>query len=106
MRVIRSVVIREKPASKGPRIRSSNTILSFRKWFGGLIEIILKQILISFRQYVSVKELSMLLNPFNFGDTMITYEDKVTLFGVSIDFQLNFNHHISQICKTKKHRNS
>ena len=46
------------------------------------------------------------IKSFQLGDTMITYEDKVTLFGVSIDFQLNFNHHISQICKTKKHRNS
>ena len=44
---------------------------------------------------------------FQLGDTMITCEDKVTLLCVSIDFQLHFNDHISQICKKKKkHLNS
>ena len=32
-------------------------------------------------------------------DTVITCEDNVTLLGVNIDFTLNFNDHISDICK-------
>ena len=37
------------------------------------------------------------IKSFQLGATMITCEDKVTLLGVSIDFQFNFNDHISQI---------
>ena len=37
------------------------------------------------------------IKSFQLGDTMITCEDKVTLLGVNVDFQLNFNDHISQI---------
>ena len=33
------------------------------------------------------------------NDTPIVFEDEVKLLGVTIDFQLNFNTHISNICK-------
>ena len=42
---------------------------------------------------------------FQLGDTMITCEDKVTLLGVRIDFQLNSNDCMAQTSKTK-HINS
>ena len=35
---------------------------------------------------------------FQLGNTMITCEDKVSLLGGSLDVQLNFKDHISQIC--------
>ena len=36
---------------------------------------------------------------FQLNDTVITCEDNVTLLGVNIEFMLNFNDHISDICK-------
>ena len=39
------------------------------------------------------------ISSFQLNDTVITCEDNVTLLGVNIDFMLNFNDHISDICK-------
>ena len=39
------------------------------------------------------------ISSFKLNDTVITCEDNVTLLGVNIDFMLNFNDHISDICK-------
>ena len=36
---------------------------------------------------------------FHLNDTVINCEDNVTLLGVNTDFMLNFNDHISDICK-------
>ena len=44
-----------------------------------------------------VKELLMLLHHFNWV-TLRLREDKVSLLGVTLDVQLNFKDHISQIC--------
>jgi hypothetical protein len=42
---------------------------------------------------------------FNLNGNNITCEDNVKLLGVTIDSNLNFNNHISEICK-KKHQGS
>jgi len=39
---------------------------------------------------------------FNLNGNNITCEDNVKLFGVTIDSDLNFNNHISEICKKKR----
>ena len=39
------------------------------------------------------------ISSFQLNDTVIHCEDNVTLLGVNIDFMLNFNDHISDICK-------
>ena len=39
------------------------------------------------------------ISPFQLNDTVINCEDNVTLLVVNIDFMLNFNDHISDICK-------
>jgi hypothetical protein len=36
---------------------------------------------------------------FNLNGNIIKYEDEVKLLGVAIDFELNFNTHIANICK-------
>ena len=36
---------------------------------------------------------------FNLNGNIIKCEDEVTLLGVTIDFELNFNTHIANICK-------
>ena len=38
------------------------------------------------------------ITSFQLGNTKITCEDKVSLLGVTLDVQLNFEDHISQIC--------
>ena len=38
------------------------------------------------------------ITSFQLGNTKITCEDKVSLLGVTLDVQLNFKDHISQIC--------
>ena len=39
------------------------------------------------------------ISSFQLNDTVINSEDNVTLLGVNIDFMLNFNVYISDICK-------
>ena len=39
------------------------------------------------------------ISSFQLNDTVIHCEDNVTLLGVNIDCMLNFNDHISDICK-------
>ena len=46
------------------------------------------------------------IKSFQLGTTVIKYEIKVTLLGVSIDFKLKFSDHISEICREKKHLNN
>jgi hypothetical protein len=41
---------------------------------------------------------------FNLNGNIITCEDDVKLLGVTIDFELNFNTHIANICKKKASR--
>ena len=36
---------------------------------------------------------------FNLGDDIVKCEDSVKLLGVTIDFQLDFDEHISNVCK-------
>ena len=39
------------------------------------------------------------ISSFQLNDTIIKCDDNVTLLGVNIDFMLNFNGHISDICR-------
>ena len=39
------------------------------------------------------------ISSFHLNDTVINCNDNVTLLGINIDFMLNFNDHISEICK-------
>ena len=39
------------------------------------------------------------ISSFHLNDTVINCDDNVTLLGVNIDFILNFNDQISEICK-------
>ena len=39
------------------------------------------------------------ISSFQLNYTVINCEDNVTLLGVNIDFMLNFNYNISDICK-------
>ena len=39
------------------------------------------------------------ISSFHLNDTVINCDDNVTLLGIKIDFMLNFNDHISKICK-------
>ena len=39
------------------------------------------------------------IKSFNIASTEINCEDNVTLLGVSIVYLLNFDHHVSDICK-------
>ena len=36
---------------------------------------------------------------FSLGENIVRCEDSVILLGVTIDFQLNFDEHISNVCK-------
>jgi hypothetical protein len=42
---------------------------------------------------------------FNLNGNMIKCEDEVKLLGVTIDFELNFNTHITNICNKKPQDN-
>ena len=46
------------------------------------------------------------IKSFQLGTTVIECEIKVTLLGVSIDFQLKFSDHISETVEKKKHLNN
>ena len=35
----------------------------------------------------------------NLGDNIVRYEDSLKLLGVSIDFKLDFDEHVSNVCK-------
>ena len=39
------------------------------------------------------------IEQFQIGSTLIKCENTVTLLGVNIDFNLNFNDHVSEICR-------
>ena len=39
------------------------------------------------------------ISTFHLNDTVINCDDNVTLLGINIAFMLNFNDHISEICK-------
>ena len=39
------------------------------------------------------------IEQFQIGSTLINCEDTVTLLGVNTDFNLNFNDHVSEICR-------
>ena len=48
--------------------------------------------------YIGQKTLDA-ISLFHLNDTVINCDDIVTLLGINIDFMLNFNDHISEICK-------
>ena len=61
--------------------------------------IVCRQIPVSFKQLLLAKKLLRKSPVFSFESVNITCEEIVKLLGKDIDFNLSFDHHISNICK-------